>query len=348
VGADWSWRLLVIAAAIVVVVIAGAYISVVLIPVIISVFACALLEPVRRRLLRWGLPPAAASIIAFTVGVLLISTVIALTVNQTVSNFDTLTHQFQRGIDRIGDSLAGPPFRLRTDKLERSLNRGIDHLKSNPGKALSGAFSVLSTTGGLVAGLLLALITTVFFMMDRARIVRGLLGLVPATSRSQVARAAKASWEVLVAYVRVTLTEAVLTSIIIGTAAAIAGLPIALALGGVVFLLAFIPIVGAIMSGLVVVLITLVTQGVTTAIILGVVILVVQQLDANVLYPFLTSRQLSLHPLLSLLLVAAGGVAGGIFGAFIAVPLAAMIGAASTALAGVNDELGDGAATVPT
>jgi len=343
VAADWSWRLLVVAAAVVMVVFAATFVSVVLIPVIVSVFACALLEPIRRRLIRWGATPGVASIVAFTVGILLIATVIALAVSQTVSNFDELTSQSQRGVRRLGDSLSGPPFRLNTQRIEESLEEGIEHLKENPARVLSGAFSVLSTTGGLVAGGLLATITTLFFMTDRSRIVRGVLGLVPRESRPHAARAADAAWEVLVSYVRVTLTEALATSIVIGTAAAIAGLPIAFALGGLVFLLGFIPIVGAILSGLIVVLVTLVTQGTTAAIVLAIVILVVQQLDANVLYPYLTSRNLSIHPLLSLLLVSAGGVAGGLFGAFVAVPTAAMIGAAFIAITRPNGQAPDDA-----
>jgi predicted PurR-regulated permease PerM len=137
---------------------------------------------------------------------------------------------------------------------------------------------------------------------------------------------------VLVSYVHVTLTEAVVTSVVIGTAAAIAGQPIAFALGALVFLLGVIPIVGAILSGTVVVLVALVTKGTTQAIVLAIVVLVVQQLDANVLYPYLTHRRISMHPLVALLLVAAGGVVGGLFGAFFAVPLAAMAGAAYRSL----------------
>lgn len=341
IGAAWAWRLVAIGLAVATVIFAAAYISVVLIPVIVSVFACALLEPIRRRLIGWRTPPRVASIVAFTLGILLISSVVALTVNQTVSNYDELSEQVSRGVDRLGHSLSGSAFRINTDHLERSLDGALKRLRSNPGKTLSGAFSVLSTTGGLVAGGLLAVITTLFFMIDRDRITAGLLSMVPANSRPKAFEALRVSWEVLVAYVRVTLTEAVITSAIIGTAAWIAGLPIAFALGGVVFLFAFIPIIGAIASGVIVVLITLVTQGTTTALVLGGVILVVQQLDANVLYPFLTSRRLSIHPLLSLLLVAAGGVAGGIFGAFIAVPVAAMIGAAYASLVKGDLVLGD-------
>jgi putative heme transporter len=130
---------------------------------------------------------------------------------------------------------------------------------------------------------------------------------------------------VLVSYTKVTLTSAVVDSTILGIAAAIAGLPVAFALAAVVFLFAFIPTVGAVISGALIVLVALVSQGPTTALVLLVVVLVVQQVDANVMYPMLASRHLALHPLASLLIVAAGGVLAGLFGAFIAVPLAAVV-----------------------
>jgi predicted PurR-regulated permease PerM len=331
-GSEWAWRLLVLAAAVAVVAFGIAYVSLVAVPIIISVFACAILEGIRRRLIRWGLSTGVASFLAFLLGLLVIAAVISVAVGETVSSFGELSDQFQKGIDRIGNNLAGSPFHLDTHRVERAISRGFDNFRRNPARGLSGAFTVLTTTGGLLAGGLLSVISTLFLMTDRRRIVEGTLGLVPAGSRQRALDATTAAWEVLVSYVRVTVTEAVVTSVVIGTAAAIAGLPVAFALGAVVFLLGFIPIVGAIFSGVVVVLVALVTHGMTHAIVMAVVVLVVQQLDANVLYPFLTSRRISMHPLLSLLLVALGGTIGGLFGAFIAVPLAAMLGAAYRSL----------------
>jgi predicted PurR-regulated permease PerM len=327
-GSEWAWRLLVIAAAVAVVVFGASYISVVVVPIVVSVFACAILEGVRSRLIKWGIGPGPAAFLAFLVGILIIAAVIAVAVSEIVSSFDQLANQFQEGINRIGHNLADSPLDLNTARVQHSIDRAFDNFRDDPGGVLSGAFTVLSTTGGLLAGGLLAAITTLFLMTDRARIVTGLSNLVPRPSRPRVVAAASASWYVLVSYVRVTLTEAVVTSVVIGAAAAIAGLPIAFALGALVFLLGFIPIVGAILSGTVVVLVALVTKGMTQAIVLAIVVLVVQQLDANVLYPYLTHRRISMHPLMALLLVAAGGVVGGLFGAFIAVPLAAMVGAA--------------------
>lgn len=328
VASEWAWRLLAIGLAVIAVSYAFGYLSLVTVPVIVSLFACALLEPIRRRLLRIGFSSTVASAISFLVGVLLITTVAGVVVGQVVSNFDELTTQFQQGVSRLAKSLAGPPFRIEPNSIERAIDDALDDVKSKPTQALSGAASVLSTTGGLLAGGILAFITTLFFMMDRQRIRRGVLAMLPATSRASVDHAARSAWEVLVSYVRITLTEAIFDSFLIGGAAAIAGLPIPFALGAIVFLAAFVPTVGAIVSGALVVAVAFVTKGTTVAIVLAVIVLVVQQLDANVLYPMLTSRRVSVHPLMSLLLVAAGGITAGLFGAFVAVPAAAMLGAA--------------------
>ena len=328
VGSEVSWRLIVIGAAVALLASAAAYVSFVVVPVIVATFVCAILDPIRARLHRHGLSASRSSLVALLVGLLLISGVILLVVEQTVSNFDELSTQFQGGLDRLTNSLAGAPFHIRADRLQRSIEGAYDRFKENPGKALSGAFSVLSTTGGLVAGGLLALITVIFLMTDRERIFRGVVSAAPVALRGRVERSGHAAWDVLVAYVQVTLTSAVVDSLAIGGAAAIAGLPIAVALGAIVFLMAFIPTLGAVVSGALVVMVAFVTKGTTTAIVLAIVVLAVQQLDANVMYPMLTRRRLQMHPLLSLLLVAIGGVVGGIFGAFIAVPLAAMAAAA--------------------
>ena len=185
--------------------------------------------------------------------------------------------------------------------------------------------SVLSTTSSLLAAGVLTLLTTLFFMKDRSLMWMWFTRLFPERSRQRVDSAGRAGWEVLISYTRVTLTSAVVDSTVIGIASAIAGLPVAFALAVVVFLFAFIPTVGAIFSGLVVVLVALVSQGPTTALVMAIIVLIVQQLDANVMYPILASRHLALHPLASLLLVAGGGVVAGLFGAFIAVPLAAVL-----------------------
>ncbi len=331
VASEWSWRVLLVAVAVGAFVYSAAYLSFVVVPIVVAIFLTALLDPIRSRLIRWGMSQGWASGLAFLIGTLLIVTVIGLAVRQVVSNFDELTTQANEGVNRLTDMLSKAPFHLKTNGAESAFDRALDRFKKNPATVLSGAFSVLSTTGGLIASSLLTFITTLFFVTDRRRIFIGLtsaFGSAAPTARTAVL----AAWNVLLSYVKVTLTEAVVTATVIGTSTAIVGIPISFTLGAVVFLLGFIPTIGAIVSGLLVVAAALVTKGVTQAIVMAIVVVVVQQLDANVLYPLLTSRRLSLHPLASLLLVTSGGVVGGLFGAFLAVPIAAMLMAARSSL----------------
>lgn len=340
-SAEWAWRLLVLAAAVGAAVYGVAQLSFIVVPIIVAAMACALLELIRRPLLSLGFRGAWASMGAFAIGVLFITSAMVLAASEFYGNFDELSTQAVDGVEQISDWLAEPPFELRTDDLEAGLQKGLDRIKDDPASALSGTFSVLSTGGGLLAGGLLTLITTLFFMKDRGRMWHAVLSLTPASTRTRVERCGHAAWSVLVGYVQVTLTSAIVDSTVIGVAAVVMRVPVAFALGVVVFLFAFIPTVGAILSGAVVVLVTLVTQGLTRALIIGAVVLLVQQLDANVMYPLLTSRRLSMHPLASLLLVAGGGIVGGLFGAFIAVPVAAMVIAVVNVLRSA-DEDGDG------
>lgn len=337
VASEVAWRSMVVGAALALLIWGAAYLSFVVAPIVVAIFVTAMLEPVRRRFISWGLTEIRASIAAFFLGLILILGVVGAAVSQFYANFDEITNQATEGVDKLSSWLENGPLKIQSGGLANGLTNGIDRLKEHPAEVFAGAFSVLSTTGGLVAGGLLALITTLFLLTDRRRIANGLLAAVPSRARPKAAEALVASWSVLVAYVRVTLTEATICSVVIGTACAIARLPISFALAVIVFLFGFIPTLGAIVSGSMVVIAALVTQGPTTAIVLAVVVLVVQQLDANVLYPYLTSRRLSLHPLGSLLLVASGGIIGGIFGAFIAVPIAAMLIAAKGALFGTAE-----------
>lgn len=322
VASEWAWRVLAIGLVIAVLLAGASYLSLVVVPIVVALVATALLEPIRQLLLRRNMSERWASIVAFGMGMVVLTGLVAISVNQIIDSYPTLSDQSSDGLARISDWLG-----VKQDSLTDQIENGVRHLQDNPARAASGTLALLSTTGGLLAGGLLAFICTLFFVTDRRRMWSGIMATLPRGAREPTQRAAAAAWQTLTSYVKVTLTSAVFDSVLIGGAAAIAGLPVAFSLGVIVFLAAFIPTVGAIASGALVVLVALVTKNVATAIALAIVVLVVQQLDANVMYPFMASRQLSLHPLASLLLVAAGGIAGGIVGAFVAVPTAAMLGA---------------------
>lgn len=332
VASQWAWRLLIIVAAIAAVVYATATLSFIVGPIVFAMVASALLEPIRRLLLSVGASGTIAWMVAFSSGVILVTSVSLLAIDEFTSNYDELASQATEGLGKLTDWLETGPIGMDTGGLDEAIDRAFASVKEDPGEAITGTVSVLSTTGSVLAGGLLALITTLFFMKDRSLMWRWFVSLFPARVQPVTNSAGHAAWEVLINYTKVTLTSAVVDSTVIGLAAVIAGLPVAFALSVVVFLFAFIPTVGAILSGSLVVLVGLVAKGPTVALVLAIVVLVVQQLDANVMYPMLASRHLSLHPLASLLLVAAGGVLAGLFGAFVAVPLCAMLIAAGREL----------------
>jgi predicted PurR-regulated permease PerM len=331
-ASDWAWRLMVLILFVGLAVYAAAYVGFIVGPIVVAAVICALLEPIRRFMLSRGSSPTAAWSVAFLFGVVFVTAVILLAVSQFSSNFDMLSRQTTKGVNRFTRWLSTGPLHMKAGGVDDALDRAVASIKRNPTDAVTGTVSVLSTTGALLGAGLLTFITTLFFMKDRAVMWLWFTKLFPQVAQPRVDSAGRAAWEVLVSYTKVTLASAVFDSVVIGVVAAGAGLPVSFALGVIVFLFAFIPIIGAIFSGIVVVLVALVSQGTTTALVMAAVVLAVQQVDANILYPLMANRQLSLHPLASLLLVAAGGIVAGLFGAFIAVPLAAVLMAVTSDL----------------
>lgn len=321
---EWCWRSLIIVGTVLLLCYAAAYLSFIMVPIIVATMVVALLEPIRRRLVKAGVRPQFAAIGAFVFGVLFVTGGFGAAIGEVTSNFDELSDQASSGLDKVSEWLETGPLRVRAGGLTDAFDRAVDSIKDDPSKAVSGTFSLLSTTGGLIGGGLLTLITTLFLIKDRGDMWEATLGVLPTDWKAPVDRAGRAAWSVLLSYVKVTLTSAVVDGIAVGATAGVLGLPVAFALGMFTFLFAFIPTVGAIASGVIAVLVALVSKGPTVALIMAAVVLVVQQLDANVMYPLLAKRNLSLHPLASLMLVAAGGILGGLVGAFIAVPVAAM------------------------
>lgn len=324
-AAAWSLRLAIIGLGIYLLVWLLTLLAVVIVPAVVSLLVAALLAPAVVRLRRWGVPKTISPILVFLAGILLFAGLVTLIVRELVVNVGTIIDTVQAGLKQLTTWLSDGPLQIDTDTLNSAIDDFLNSLRDDPGSVASGAVDVVSTAGGLMAGIILALFGTYFFLTDGRTIWGWTVRLFPLVARSRVNAAGHRAWDVLVAYVRVTLVIAVLCGVLIGGAAAIAGVPLALSIGLVVFLFAFIPTLGALISTIIVILLALVTNGITAAIVLGIVSIVVQTVQGNVLYPMLMNRQLKVHPIASLALVSVGAVLGGIFGALIAVPLAAVI-----------------------
>lgn len=176
----------------------------------------------------------------------------------------------------------------------------------------------------VITGLLLAMFATLFLLYDGKRIWLWSLKLVPAAARPGVAGAGPRAWRTLTAYVRGTMIVAMIDAVFIGVGIHFLGVPLAVPIGVVIFLSSFVPLVGAVVSGALAVVVALVTEGVFTALMALMVVLLVQQIEGHVLQPFILGRAVRVHPLAVVLAVATGGIVAGIGGAVVAVPLVAV------------------------
>jgi predicted PurR-regulated permease PerM len=326
IAAAWSWRLLIVAAAAAVLLYVVGMLKQVVVPVAISLLLSALLAPLVGFLRqRAGLHRSLATAITMIGGLAVVAGVLTLVVSEFVNSWGELSQQAQGGIQQIQDWLKGGPLHLSDKQLTSGLDAAQDWLKGHKSVLTSGAVSTATTAFEVVASTLLILFTTFFFLRDGRRIWRFLVGLLPAAAREPLGSAGEQSWQTLVAYVRATVLVAFIDATGIGIGLVVLRVDLAFALAALVFLGAFIPIVGATLSGTVAVLVALVTRNPVTALVVVIVVIAVQQVEGHVLQPFIMGRAVAVHPLAVIIAIATGVVLAGIIGALVAVPILAVL-----------------------
>lgn len=325
-AAAWSWRFLLIAGATGVALWLIGYFQVIVVAVAVALLLTVLLTPVAaflRRRLRFG-----RTLAAITSVILLLAVVAALVVlagRSIAAGFGDLSDQASEGVDRLLDWLATSPLQVTSDQVSDLVDQGREQLQDNASSLLSGALSVTTTVGHVAAGALISLFCTFFFLREGRTVWSWVVGLLPRSVRERVHQAGRRGLVTLSAYTRTQILVAFVDAVGIGIGAAILQVPLALPLATLVFVGSFIPIVGAIVTGAVAVLVALVAHGPVIALIMLGVVLLVQQLEGHILQPFLMGHAVSLHPVAVLLVVTAGSMAAGIVGALFAVPIAAVL-----------------------
>jgi predicted PurR-regulated permease PerM len=218
------------------------------------------------------------------------------------------------------------------DQIKGATDAAIEALKNNQAKLTSGAFSTAGAIAEIVTGALLVFFTLVFLLHGGRSIFAFITKIFPTTVRARVKDAGRAGFHSLIGYVRATFLVALVDAVGIGAGLAIMGIPLALPLASLVFLGAFIPLVGAVLTGGVAVIVALIAKGWVYALITLGLIIAVQQLEAHVLQPFLLGRAVSVHPLAVILSIATGVVIAGIVGALLAVPIVAFLNSSTRVL----------------
>jgi putative heme transporter len=322
-----SWRLILVVGALWIATQVIGRVWVVVLPVLVALLLVVAVWPVKAWCERRGVRPLLATWIAFLVPLLVVGGVIATTYIGARSQFTHLDETVNEGLDDARSWATGSPLNLSEDQVE-----GIsDTLSTEARRFVEGprARNYARTVVEIAAGMGLTMVVFFFTLHDGRRIREWLISRFPDRRRAEARRVGEAMWRAIRGYLRGTLAIGSIEAVVVLILLFAVGVPMAIPLALVTGLAAFFPLVGAVVAGGLAVIATLVTAGPTEAVIVAVVVLVLQQVDGDVLQPLLMSGAVSLHPLVILLALAAGGVVGGIAGAFLAVPLTAVVVAAS-------------------
>ncbi|CQD04072.1 transmembrane protein [Mycobacterium lentiflavum] len=323
--AAWAWRLLAIFAAALAFFWVVAKLEIIVVPVLLALMISALLVPVVDWLDRQGLPRGGAVALVLLGGFAVLGGILAFVVTQFIVGLPDLTEQVTRSIDTTRRWLIEGPVHLRSEQITNAGNAAIQALHNNQSKLTSGALNTAATLTELLTAAVLVLFTLIFFLYGGRNIFAYTVKIFPIGVRDRVMEAGRAGYGSLIAYVRATFLVAFTDAAGVGAGLAIMGVPLALPLASLVFLGAFIPLIGALISGLVAVVVALLTKGIVYALITLGLLVVINQIESHLLQPLVMGRAVSIHPLGVVLAISTGGVLAGIVGALLAVPTVAFL-----------------------
>ncbi|MCW2696000.1 MAG: Permease [Modestobacter sp.] len=323
-----SAQLLLISAALVVIGWVFGRLWVVLLPVVLGLLFSTVLWPATRFLRNHGWPPALAAAVVLLVFLGALGGIVAVIAPQVVSQVEDLADGFAAGLQQVQQWIAGPPLNLGDEQIGSAVDSVINSVQSNAQNIAGYAVTTATTIGSLLINLVLALILTFFFLKDGPKWTPWLAAQTGPRAAPHVAALSGKAWKTLSEFIRQQAFVGFIDAFFIGIGLLVLGVPLVLPLAVLTFFGAFIPIIGAFVAGAFAVLIALVSVGFTKALIVLVIVLVVQQLEGNVLQPLIQGRGLNLHAAVVILAVTAGSSLAGIIGAFLAVPVAALIAVA--------------------
>ena len=326
VAASWSWRLILVAIAVAIVVQVLNFFSVIMLAILIAILLTVLMEPIMRFCRsRLRMPRALAAAITLITFLLIVVGLAGGAGASIVSGFSDLSDKATAGFNQLIDWISEGPLGIGAEQIDAYVTELQGMLSSNASVIAGGLVSATGSIVSFFTGLILALFTMFFLLKDGRKIWFYIVRLFPARARHETNEAGIRAWYTIGAYIRTQIQVAFIDAVGIAGVAAILGVPLWFPIGVLVFVGSFVPIVGAFVTGAVATLVALVDQGLTAAILMLAGVLLVQQIEGNVLQPFLQGNKLSLHPVVVVVAVTGGSAVAGIFGALFAVPLVAVI-----------------------
>ncbi len=340
VSAEWCWRMLVIVLAVVVIGYLSRRLATVVIPVAIALLVAALLVPLVDLLQRLGVPRSIGVFVSLVGSLGVIAGVFTFVIEQFVTGVPQLANEFKTSVQSIQDWLINGPLHLSNDQIRNAGDTIVKTLERNQDSLTNGALTTAAAIGEFLTGTFLTLFILIFFLYGGNQIWDFVTRVVPTPQRERVRTAGRLGFGTLIGFVRATVAVAAVDAIGIGTGLAILGVPLALPLGTLVFIGAFIPIIGSLLAGSIAVFLALMTKGLVTALIVLGITVAVMQLESHVLQPLLLGRAVRIHPLAVVLAITTGVVLYGLVGGLLAVPFAAVMNTAiHSLLSGSPEEL---------
>ncbi|MFC8190857.1 AI-2E family transporter [Cellulomonas sp. NPDC057328] len=297
--------------------------TLVVIPVLIALVLAAAISPLVSFLRRRGMPSLLATWVALIALIALLSLILWLVVRAVANQWGELRDQALEGFDSLQTYVQDLPFDISDEQIASVRESAVSLLQSDA--VGTGAIAGVSQTADFVAGFFIMIVVLFFFLKDGPAMWEFLLRPFEGHRYERGRRVGDATIRTLGGYIRGTAIVALVDAVFIGIGLAIVGVPLVIPLSVLVFLLAFIPLVGATLAGILAALVTLVAVGPVEALIVIAIVVVVNQVEGDFLQPIVMGRALRLHPLVILFALTAGTVLVGITGAVLAVPIAAAI-----------------------
>ncbi len=292
-------------------------------PLLAALILSAALLPAKHMLTRRGVNNALAAITVVVTGLTVLGLIGYFTISTLTSEFAELELDIEAGFTEVLQSV-GDWAGISEDEIDEAIDDVLNSARGNADTIAGGVFSGVRLAAELLAGIILLAVLTFLLVKDAESMQRGIAGRLEVKHRRDFLVLTSGLFETLGKYFRGVTFVAFMDSVLIGIGLVIIGIPFALPLAVLTFFGAFIPVLGAVLAGLAAFLIALATEGVTAALFVGGLVLVVQQIEGNLMAPYILGRSISLHPMLVILAVSTGGALWGIMGAFVAVPLAAI------------------------
>jgi predicted PurR-regulated permease PerM len=329
-AAGVSWRFLVILAVVVVLVYATARIQLVFVAVFLALVFSSVLRPLVNLLTRW-IPRGLAVVASLLAALLVMGGIITFVVQSVRGQWQSLSEEFSAGMQDLLGQLEHLPFGMSVsaEQLREWFRQGEQWIQENQdtliNRAATGAAEGAGSLFEVFAILALATFCTVFFLARGSQMWEWFINQLPARVREKWVIGGEVAWYTFSGFARGTVLVALADGALAAIILSVLQVPLAAPLAVLVFIGAFIPLVGAPAAMVIAMIVALATKGPLIAVVVGIGIALIGQFEGHVLTPLIMGKQVRLHPVAVALSVTSGTLVAGVLGAVIVVPIVAVI-----------------------